>query len=88
MFSKAQVLAMTQFLAVMFARIPVKPDYYDRTELLDVYDYVIDMYGTSGELTLSSAESHTELAKAFLAAGKELGYDIVDYNGGQQIGAF
>ncbi|CAN7985273.1 unnamed protein product [Ixodes pacificus] len=218
MFSKAQVLAMTQFLAIMFARIPVKPDFYDRTELLDVYDYVIvgggsagallanrlssrpelrvllveaggvedtltdvplmaslnlrgpldwnfwtepqrnaclalknkkspwprgkvlggcsainfmlyvrgnphdydlwssdhgaegwdfdsvlpffkkfeaqtnaalaatDMYGTSGELTLSSAESHTDLARAFLAAGKELGYDIVDYNGRQQIG--
>ncbi|KAG0430591.1 hypothetical protein HPB47_022559 [Ixodes persulcatus] len=218
MFSKAQVLAMTQFLAIMFARIPVKPDFYDRTEHLDVYDYIIvgggsagallanrlssrpelrvllveaggventltdvplmaslnlrgpldwdfwtepqrnaclalkkkkspwprgkvlggcsainfmlyvrgnphdydlwssdhgaegwdfdsvlpffkkfeaqtnaalaatGMYGTSGELTLSSAESHTELARAFLAAGKELGYDIVDYNGARQIG--
>ncbi|CAN7984864.1 unnamed protein product, partial [Ixodes hexagonus] len=43
-------------------------------------------YGTTGEMTLSSAESNTELARAFLAAGKELGYDTIDYNQRQQIG--
>lgn len=29
---------------------------------------------------------HTELAKAFLKAGRQLGYQIVDYNGEDQIG--
>lgn len=29
---------------------------------------------------------HTELAKAFLKAGRQLGYKIVDYNGEEQIG--
>ncbi|KAH9377510.1 hypothetical protein HPB48_013021 [Haemaphysalis longicornis] len=44
------------------------------------------MYGVGGELTVSSPASHTPLAQAFLEAGKELGYDILDYNGGRQIG--
>lgn len=44
MFTKAQTLALTQFLAIIFSRIPVSKKYYDNTELLQVYDYVI---GTS-----------------------------------------
>ncbi|KAK8764122.1 hypothetical protein V5799_033270 [Amblyomma americanum] len=86
MFTKAQALAVTQLLAVMFAKLPVQEDYYDIPELSDYYDFIIGMYGVDGEMILSSPASNTPLARAFLNAGKELGYDIVDYNAGDMIG--
>ncbi|KAK8764119.1 hypothetical protein V5799_033271 [Amblyomma americanum] len=49
------------------------------------YSWCAGMYGVDGEMILSSPASNTPLARAFLNAGKELGYDIVDYNAGDMI---
>ncbi|CAN7990607.1 unnamed protein product, partial [Ixodes hexagonus] len=43
-------------------------------------------HGTGGELTVSTARHKTFVLDAFLEAGRELGYDAVDYNGPQQTG--
>ncbi|XP_040355754.1 4-pyridoxate dehydrogenase [Ixodes scapularis] len=43
-------------------------------------------HGVGGELTVSRAKYTTYVLDAFLKAGKELGYDAVDYNGPQQTG--
>lgn len=43
-------------------------------------------HGKSGYLCVEHVPYHTKLAKAFLKAGEELGYKIVDYNGQNQIG--
>ncbi|XP_014203589.1 glucose dehydrogenase [FAD, quinone] [Copidosoma floridanum] len=41
---------------------------------------------TGGYLTIQDAPYNTPLGPAFLQAGQELGYDIVDVNGAQQTG--
>lgn len=41
---------------------------------------------TGGYLTVEDAPYHTPLGAAFLQAGEEMGYDIVDVNGEQQTG--
>lgn len=43
-------------------------------------------HGDKGYLCVEHVPYHTELAKAFLKAGVQLGYEIVDYNGEDQIG--
>ncbi|CAN7948233.1 unnamed protein product, partial [Ixodes pacificus] len=43
-------------------------------------------HGVGGELTVSRAKYTTYVLDAFLKAGRELGYDAVDYNGPQQTG--
>ena len=43
-------------------------------------------HGFGGPLTVEKAKFVTPVARAFLAAGKELGYDEIDYNGESQIG--
>lgn len=43
-------------------------------------------HGVGGELTVSKAKYTTFVRDAFLKAGKELGYDAVDYNGPHQTG--
>ena len=43
-------------------------------------------HGFDGSLTVSNANFRTPGAKAFVEAGRELGYDVVDYNGKSQIG--
>lgn len=43
-------------------------------------------HGEDGYLCVEYAPYHTKLASAFVKAGQELGYDIVDYNGQNQIG--
>ncbi|XP_075217852.1 glucose dehydrogenase [FAD, quinone] [Lycorma delicatula] len=43
-------------------------------------------HSTGGYLTVQEAPWHTPLATAFMAAGKEMGYDAVDINGAQQTG--
>ena len=43
-------------------------------------------HSTSGEVPVNYAPYRTPLADAFLEAGKELGYNVVDYNGEKQIG--
>ncbi|XP_031787782.1 glucose dehydrogenase [FAD, quinone]-like isoform X1 [Nasonia vitripennis] len=43
-------------------------------------------HNNTGYLSVEHVPYHTELAKAFLKAGQQLGYSIVDYNGRDQIG--
>ncbi|XP_055308995.1 glucose dehydrogenase [FAD, quinone]-like [Sitodiplosis mosellana] len=43
-------------------------------------------HGTGGYLTVQDSPYNTPLGTAFLQAGEELGYDIVDINGEQQTG--
>jgi choline dehydrogenase-like flavoprotein len=42
--------------------------------------------GLGGPLTITHPPWHTPLAESFIAAGQELGYDVVDYNGATQTG--
>ncbi|XP_026675090.1 glucose dehydrogenase [FAD, quinone]-like [Ceratina calcarata] len=61
--------------------------YYKKSERFDVPGIKNSTYhGYKGNLCVEHVPYHTELATAFLKAGKELGYDIVDYNGEDQIG--
>lgn len=43
-------------------------------------------HGENGYLCVEYVPHHTKLATTYLKAGQELGYDIVDYNGQNQIG--
>lgn len=43
-------------------------------------------HNENGYLCVEYAPYHTKLANAYLEAGRELGYEIVDYNGQDQIG--
>lgn len=43
-------------------------------------------HGDNGYLCVEHVPYHTELADTFLQAGRQLGYEIVDYNGEDQIG--
>lgn len=45
-----------------------------------------EYHGYDGPLSVESKRWSTPLLQGFLGAGKELGYDIVDYNGYEQIG--
>jgi choline dehydrogenase-like flavoprotein len=43
-------------------------------------------HSTQGEMTISYAPYRTRLAEAFVEAGMEMGYKVVDYNGETQTG--
>ncbi|KAH9378462.1 hypothetical protein HPB48_017070 [Haemaphysalis longicornis] len=43
-------------------------------------------HGSSGELPCAYASTQTLVSDVFLEAGKELGYEFVDYNGAKQTG--
>ncbi|XP_014476757.1 PREDICTED: glucose dehydrogenase [FAD, quinone]-like [Dinoponera quadriceps] len=43
-------------------------------------------HGENGYVCVEYVPCHTKLADAYLEAGRELGYDVVDYNGQNQIG--
>ncbi|KZC09328.1 Glucose dehydrogenase [acceptor] [Dufourea novaeangliae] len=61
--------------------------YYKKSERFDVPGIKNSTYhGDKGYLCVEHVPYHTDLAKAFLKAGRELGYKIVDYNGEDQIG--
>ena len=45
-------------------------------------------HGRGGPLTVQSKTFITPVTKAFLDAGEELGFPIVDENAGRQIGEF
>ena len=45
-----------------------------------------EFHQTDGPLVVSSGSFMTSVASSFLDAGKEIGYDIVDYNGEAQVG--
>ncbi|KAM7315017.1 putative glucose dehydrogenase [Ixodes scapularis] len=61
--------------------------YFKSIESFHVKQYVHNGYhGSSGELPVDYPNTRTLLSKTFLEAGKELGYDYVDYNGPTQAG--
>lgn len=62
--------------------------YFKKLETINIPDVESDITyrGTEGPLHVSTSPYRTQLAKAFLRAGQELGYPIVDYNGKNMIG--
>ncbi|XP_018377167.1 PREDICTED: glucose dehydrogenase [FAD, quinone]-like [Trachymyrmex cornetzi] len=62
--------------------------YFIKMEAMDISELKSDTYyhGTNGPVHINYASPYTPLAEAFLEAGKELGYSLVDYNGKNQIG--
>nr|XP_034185986.1 glucose dehydrogenase [FAD, quinone]-like [Osmia lignaria] len=61
--------------------------YFKKSEKFNIPGIKNSTYhGDKGYLCVEHVPYHTELAKAFLKAGKQLGYQIVDYNGEDQIG--
>ncbi|KAH8038857.1 hypothetical protein HPB51_003450 [Rhipicephalus microplus] len=57
------------------------------SSLTDLIAPRMGYHGTGGELTVSSAQYHSYVLDAFLKAGEEMGYKIVDSNAGEQTGA-
>lgn len=62
--------------------------YFRKLETIDIPELQSDTiyHGTKGPLHISYPSFHTLLAEAFLKAGKELGYPVLDYNGRNMIG--
>ncbi|XP_072756188.1 glucose dehydrogenase [FAD, quinone]-like [Anoplolepis gracilipes] len=62
--------------------------YFKKLETIDMPELQSDTtyHGTKGPLHISYPLFHTPLAEAFLKAGKELKYPILDYNGKNMIG--
>ncbi|KAL6421988.1 hypothetical protein ACFW04_010828 [Cataglyphis niger] len=62
--------------------------YFKKLETIDIPELQSDTiyHGTKGPLHISYPLFHTPLAEAFLKAGKELKYPLVDYNGKDMIG--
>ncbi|KAL6259285.1 hypothetical protein P5V15_009204 [Pogonomyrmex californicus] len=62
--------------------------YFKKLETIDIPELRSDTiyHGTKGPLHISYPLFQTWLAKAFLQAGKELGYPLLDYNGKNMIG--
>ncbi|XP_015112867.1 glucose dehydrogenase [FAD, quinone] [Diachasma alloeum] len=48
--------------------------------------YNKSFHGEDGPLCVEHAPYHTKLATSYLKAGQHLGYEVLDYNGPQQIG--
>ncbi|XP_039313565.1 glucose dehydrogenase [FAD, quinone] isoform X1 [Solenopsis invicta] len=63
-------------------------EYFKKLETMDILELQSDTtyHETKGPVNISYSPFHTILAKAFLKAGKELGYPILDYNGKNMIG--
>lgn len=60
--------------------------YYRRMERNIVPNVTPNHHGKSGPLTVSEITYKSPAARAFVEAGKEIGYPYVDYNGPSQIG--
>ncbi|XP_070150232.1 glucose dehydrogenase [FAD, quinone]-like [Polyergus mexicanus] len=61
--------------------------YFKKSEKFNVPDIKNSSYhNENGYLCVEHVPYHTKLATTFLEAGRELGYEIVDYNGQDQIG--
>ncbi|XP_029176889.1 glucose dehydrogenase [FAD, quinone]-like [Nylanderia fulva] len=57
--------------------------YFKKLETIDIPELRSDTtyHGTEGPMHITSPLFHTPLAEAFLKAGEELGYPLVNYNG-------
>ncbi|XP_011704088.1 PREDICTED: glucose dehydrogenase [FAD, quinone]-like [Wasmannia auropunctata] len=62
--------------------------YFKKLETMNIPELKSDTiyHGTDGPVHITSPSYKTSLAEAFLKAGKELRYPIVDYNGKNMIG--
>uniref|UniRef100_A0A0C9QZZ1 Gld_26 protein n=1 Tax=Fopius arisanus TaxID=64838 RepID=A0A0C9QZZ1_9HYME len=61
--------------------------YFKKSQRANLREPVDEWYhGRNGYLHVQNAPWSTPLTAAFLNSGKQLGYDVVDYNGRQQIG--
>ncbi|TGZ47786.1 Uncharacterized protein DBV15_12359, partial [Temnothorax longispinosus] len=62
--------------------------YFKKLETMDIPEIKSDInyHGTDEPVHITYPPFHTPLAEAFLEAGKELGYSLVDYNGKNKIG--
>ncbi|KYQ51757.1 Glucose dehydrogenase [acceptor] [Trachymyrmex zeteki] len=62
--------------------------YFKKLETMDIPELKSDIayHGTNGPVHITQPEFHTSVAKAFIQAGKEMGYPIIDYNGKEEIG--
>ncbi|XP_011315313.1 glucose dehydrogenase [FAD, quinone] [Fopius arisanus] len=61
--------------------------YFRKSERVNLREPVDEPYrGRDGYLHVQNSPWSTPVKTAFLDSGKELGYDVVDYNGRQQIG--
>ncbi|XP_011339416.1 glucose dehydrogenase [FAD, quinone] [Ooceraea biroi] len=61
--------------------------YFKKSEKFNIPDIKDSVYhNDSGHLYVEYVPYHTKLATAYLEAGQELGYKVLDYNGEDQIG--
>ncbi|XP_015123282.1 glucose dehydrogenase [FAD, quinone] [Diachasma alloeum] len=61
--------------------------YFRKSERAQLREPVDESYhGKNGYVHVQNAPCHSALAAAFLESGKEMGFDVIDYNGRQQIG--
>ncbi|XP_011862143.1 PREDICTED: glucose dehydrogenase [FAD, quinone]-like [Vollenhovia emeryi] len=62
--------------------------YFKKLETIDIPELKADVtyHNNDGPVHITHPSFYTPLAEAFLEAGKELGYPLVDYNGKYQIG--
>ncbi|XP_071561836.1 uncharacterized GMC-type oxidoreductase Mb1310-like [Temnothorax nylanderi] len=62
--------------------------YFKKLETMEIPELKSDndYHGTNGPVHIAYPSFHTPVAEAFLEAGKELGYPLVDYNGKNEIG--
>jgi choline dehydrogenase-like flavoprotein len=60
--------------------------YYRRMEKNIVPNITPNYHGANGPLTISETAYKSPAAKAFVEAGREIGYPYVDYNGPSQVG--
>ncbi|XP_011315278.1 glucose dehydrogenase [FAD, quinone] [Fopius arisanus] len=61
--------------------------YFKKSEKLRISDsYNASYHGTTGKLSVEHAPYHTPISRAFLETGRLMGYNILDYNGPEQVG--
>jgi len=58
--------------------------YFLKSERCNIPEYNSSQaHNTRGDLPVERVPAHTPLLNVFLDAGKEMGYDIIDYNNGK-----
>ena len=60
--------------------------YFKKAEAYEGADVSFEYHGMDGPLSVSKHTHVTPLARGLIEAGRELGYDVVDYNGQSQLG--
>lgn len=61
--------------------------YFLKTEKMEIPEYQnSSFHGTKGLLSVDRPAYKTKLADAFLEAGRELNYDVIDQNAGDNVG--